>query len=558
MATASRTVRAVLLGGAAVLLSGQAPPASPSSGTAVARPNIVVILADDMGFSDIGSYGGEIPTPNIDALAARGLRFSQFYNAARCSPSRASLLTGLYPHQAGLGHLEEVVVPGSRGLHGRLETRAVTIAEVLHGAGYRTAISGKWHVGNTHGVSPWTRGFDRSITPPLGGLYFPDQTTKNRTTLYIDGRAVPTSSPEVGRGYWYASDMFVHWGLRFAREAEAQSKPFFLYLPFTAPHFPLMAPRADIARLRGRYAAGWDRMRRERFARQKALGLFPQNARLTPRLPGSSPWSTLNAADRARFERIMEVYAADVSRMDKAVGDLVAGLKRDGVFENTVILFLSDNGGNAEGGPWGVAEGQDLGGSHSRVFAGMNWAMLQNTPFSHFKHFTREGGIATPLIVSWPRGIDPRLNGSLVRAPGHLIDIMPTLAQIAGATYPTTFQGHTILPMAGRTMVPAFRGRMLTRATPLFWEHEGNRAVRDGRWKAVMRFGGEWQLYDLSRDPTETRVAVRHGTMLRHMAGEWEGWAAASDVDPWQERYDAGLKGPRQNWGGSAAEAEHP
>ena len=441
MATASRTVRAVLLGGAAVLLSGQAPPASPSSGTAVARPNIVVILADDMGFSDIGSYGGEISTPNIDALAARGLRFSQFYNAARCSPSRASLLTGLYPHQAGLGHLEEVVVPGSRGLHGRLETRAVTIAEVLHGAGYRTAISGKWHVGNTHGVSPWTRGFDRSITPPLGGLYFPDQTTKNRTTLYIDGRAVPTSSPEVGRGYWYASDMFVDWGLRFAREAEAQSKPFFLYLPFTAPHFPLMAPRADIARLRGRYAAGWDRMRRERFARQKALGLFPQNARLTPRLPGSSPWSTLNAADRARFERIMEVYAADVSRMDKAVGDLVAGLKRDGVFENTVILFLSDNGGNAEGGPWGVAEGQDLGGSHSRVFAGMNWAMLQNTPFSHFKHFTREGGIATPLIVSWPRGIDPRLNGSLVRAPGNLIDIMPTLAQNCGRDLPDDVSG---------------------------------------------------------------------------------------------------------------------
>ncbi|WP_232491811.1 arylsulfatase [Novosphingobium kaempferiae] len=519
------------------------------------RPNIVVILADDMGFSDLGSYGGEIPTPNLDALAANGLRFTQFYNAARCSPSRASLLTGLYPHEAGVGHLEETVVPGSRGLHGRLDERAVTLGEVLKQAGYFTAMSGKWHVGNTHGVGPWNRGFDRSITPPLGGLYFPDQTSKNRTTVYIDGRQVPTASPEVGTGHWYASDMFVDWGLRFVREAGEKRKPFFLYLPFTAPHFPLMAPPEDIARFRGAYAAGWDKLRDARFARQKSLGIIDTKARLPARLPDMFDWGKLSPDDRARFERIMEIYAADVFRMDQAIGTLVAALKRSGQFDNTLILFMADNGGNAESGPWGRADGEDLGGPQSNVFAGMSWATLQNTPFSFFKHFTREGGIASPLIASWPQGISRRLNGGIVNTPTHLVDIMPTLVGIGRARYPSTYRGHAILPMDGVSIAPAFSGRKIARREPILWEHEGNRAIRHGRWKAVKRFGAPWELYEMSRDRTETDdLAARRPRVVRQLSAQWDQWAEKSHVDPWLEAYDRGLAGTRQDWGGGRGE----
>lgn len=552
---AGRGVRAALLAAACWTLVGQA--AAQATNRVQQTPNIVVVLADDMGFSDLSSYGGEIPTPNLDKLAAGGLRFTQFYNAARCSPSRASLLTGLYPHQAGVGHLEEVVVPGSRGLHGRLSDRAVTLAEVLHGAGYYTAVAGKWHVGITHGLGPWQRGFDRSIVPTLGGLYFPNQTSKYRTSVYIDGREVPTSSPEVGKGAWYASDLWVDWGTRFVAEATARHKPFFLYLPFTAPHFPLMAPPADIARFRGRYMMGWDALREARFARQKALGIVAAQEVMTRRLPATDDWTKLTPAQRDRFDEIMAIYAADVFRLDRAVGTLVARLKAAGQFDNTLILFMSDNGGSAESGPAGIATGTPLGSASSNVFAGMNWATLQNTPFAFFKHHTREGGIATPLIVSWPKGIKRSLNGTLVTSASELIDVMPTLTAVSGAAYPATFRGHAILPMQGRSLSPAFAGKALTRKKPLFWEHEGNRAVRDGRWKAVARFEHPWELYDMAVDRTETRnLAAADPARVRRMATAWKRWAAASDVDAWQERYDAGLHGePRGDWGGPISES---
>ncbi|MCM8732447.1 arylsulfatase [Hephaestia sp. GCM10023244] len=551
--TASKSLLLAGLAAIAQPAAAQTPPQpAPTPAPSAQRPNIIVILVDDMGFSDISSYGSEIPTPNIDALANSGLRFTQFYNTARCSSSRAALLTGTYPHQAGVGHLEAISVSASKGLQGKLLNRVVTMGEVLRSAGYFTAMSGKWHLGMSHGVNPWDRGFDRSMTSATGGLYFPGQPHPGAKFVFIDGKKTPTSSPEVGSGQWYSSDMFVDWGVKFIHEAQQQQKPFFLYLPFVGVHFPLMAPAEDVARFRGKYREDWDKLRRERFERQKAMGLIGKNEVLPGRLPNTYNWDKLSPEDQDRFDKIMAVYAASLVGVDKAVGTLVTQLKQTGQFDNTLILFVADNGGNAEEGPDGRLENAEiLGGPKSTTFAGMNWATLQNTPFQHFKHHTEEGGIATPLIAHWPKGIDAGLDGSFVRTPGHLIDILPTVVQVAGATYPTIFNGHEIVPMQGRSFAPAFRGQMLHRDQPIFWEHEGNRAVRDGKWKLVARFRQPWQLFDMSHDRTETRdLAGTNPTRVIKMANQWDKWAEASDVDPWSESYDVYLNGAiRQNWG---------
>ncbi|MDG2532657.1 arylsulfatase [Sphingomonas sp. HITSZ_GF] len=532
---------ALLVGGAAQSFAQHSAAPVPAAPVAQApRPNVIVILVDDMGFSDIGPYGSEIPTPNLDRLAANGIRFTQFYNTARCSTSRASLMTGLYPHEAGMGNLDGVVQPESRGLHGRLDERAVTIAQVMKPAGYFTGMAGKWHMGAAHGSPPEARGFDRSFSFP-GGTYFPDQV--GRKNMQIDGRPVPLTSPEVGEGEWYASDLLVDWTNRFVGEAKAQNKPFFLYLPFTAVHFPVMAPQEDVARFKGKYMAGWDALRRARFERQKKMGLIDPKAKLPPPLDEAYDWSKLSAADKDRFDTIMAVYAAAVSRMDKAVGTLLDDLKKQGQLDNTLILFMADNGGNAESGPDGRTGGREpMGGPASNIFVGLNWATLQNTPFQYFKHYTEEGGIATPLIAYWPKGIDPKLHGSLVREPGHLIDVMPTLAQLAGATYPTTYNGTAILPMEGRSMVPAFTGQKLARGNPIFWEHEGNRAVRDGNWKLVAQWQAPWELYDMSVDRSETNnVAAQHPDIVARMAKQYEDYAARGFVDPWPRKVDGGV-----------------
>jgi arylsulfatase len=517
------------------------------------RPNIVVILLDDVGFSDVGAFGSEIPTPNIDALAKGGLSFTQFYNSARCSPSRASLLTGTYPHQAGLGHLEGTDFPGAKGLQSRLLDRVVTMAEVAKSAGYYTAMAGKWHVGMGHGVAPWQRGFDHSAVTPYGELYFPNQPQPIAQNIFLDGERVPTSSPRVGTGNWYSSDMFVDWQTKFFKQAESEHKPFFLYMPFTAAHFPIMAPAEDVARFKGKYMRGWDAVRRDRFARQKKLGIIAADAELPRALPNTYDWNKLSAADKDRFDTMMAVYAAAISRVDRAIGTLVARLKAAGELDNTLILFMCDNGGNGESGPDGRLAGKGTPGSaQSVVWTGMNWATLQNTPFQYFKHFTEEGGIATPLIAYWPKGIAAAQRGTKVTAPGHLIDVMPTLVEVSGATYPTTFNGHAIVPMQGRSMVPAFTGKPLTRDKPIFWEHEGNRAVRDGRWKLVARFRQPWQLFDMTKDRAEMHdLAAAQPDRVKAMAAQYDAWAASSFVDPWSDDYDRNARGrARQNWGG--------
>jgi arylsulfatase len=508
------------------------------------RPNILVILVDDMGFSDIGCYGSEIPTPNIDALASGGVRFTQFYNTARCSTTRASLMTGLYPHQAGMGYLDGLRLPESKGTHGRLNDRCVTMAEVLGAAGYHTSIVGKWHLGQQNGTPPWERGFQRTASTQFGELYFPKERSREPCKwVYLDGKKVPADSPEAGAGEWYSTFLFTDWALKFVDDAKAQSKPFFLYFAHGAPHFPLKAPQEVIAKYRGTYKAGWDTLREARHKRQIDMGLVDPRWPLAPRPADVPAWSSLGAAEQDRYDNIMAVYAAMIDCVDQSVGRVVAGLKERGLLENTLILFLSDNGGNAESGPRGITEGTPLGGPDSNVFLGMCWATLNNTPFRRYKHFTDEGGISTPLIAHWPAGIAAARNGKLEHQPGHLIDIMATAIDVSGALYPAEYKGRRILPMEGVSLLPAFAGEPLHRVKPIFWEHEGNRAVRSGAWKLSMKYRGEWELFHIPSDRTEQHNVIgEKPDLARMLIRQWGDWAATTFVDDW--------KGPARNeWG---------
>jgi arylsulfatase A-like enzyme len=499
------------------------------------RPNIVVVLVDDMGFSDIGCYGSEIPTPNLDRLAERGIRFTQFYNGARCSPTRASLLTGLYPHQAGMGWLDNMVEPKSRGIHGKLLPRCVTIAEVLREAGYFTAMTGKWHLGQQHGCVPWKRGFDRSLNARYGEVYFPQETDRPGTShLYLNGEEIPKDSPVLGKD-WYSTDLFTDWGLKFIDEARAEKKPFFLYIAQGAVHFPLRAPPEIIEKYRGKYMEGWDKLRAQRHARQIAMGLVDPRWPLAPRPMESPAWETRPEDRKKRFDDMMAVYAAMIDRIDFAMGKLVDGLKERGALDNTLILFLSDNGGNAEGGPPGVTTGKGpIGGRDSRVLLGMNWATMTNTPFRRYKHFTHEGGISTPLIAHWPAGIPESRRNKWEKQPGHLVDIMATAVDLSGAKYPREHNGEAIEPMQGVSLRPAFQGEDVKRTEPICWEHEGNKAVRDGKWKLVMRHRQSWELYDMEADRTEQKdLSKEQPEIVAKLTAAWDDWAKRTYVDAW-------------------------
>lgn len=514
------------------------------------RPNVLVILVDDMGFSDLGCYGSEIATPNLDALAAGGVRFTQFYNTARCSTTRASLMTGLYPHQAGMGYLDGLRLPESKGTHGRLHERCVTMAEVLGAAGYHTSIVGKWHLGQQAGTPPWARGFQRTATTMFGELYFPHERSREACKwVYLDGRKTAADSPEVGTGEWYSTFMFTDWALKFLDDAKAQNKPFFQYFAHGAPHFPLKAPEAMIAKYRGKYKAGWDKLREVRYQKQISLGIVDAKWPLSPRPADVPAWGSLTAGEQDRFDNMMAVYAAMIDCVDQSVGRVVAGLKERGMYENTLILFMSDNGGNAEGGPQGITQGDIIGGPDSNVFLGMCWATLNNTPFRRYKHFTHEGGISTPLIAHWPAGIPAARSGSLEHQPGHLVDVMATAVDVSGALYPAEREGHHILPMEGISLLPAMKGEPLHRVKPLFWMHEGNRAVRSGPWKAVKKFKGEWELYNIPADRTEQHNLINERPAITELLiQQWEDWAATSFVDEWvgEVRNDWGEEGKRK------------
>lgn len=495
------------------------------------KPNIIVIMVDDMGFSDIGCYGSEISTPNLDALAKNGVAFSQFYNSGRCCPTRASLLTGLYSHQAGIGWMtNDQKTPGYMG---RLNDECVTMAEVANGAGYFTATTGKWHVGYEHGVTPVSRGFQRSLNLAAGGVHFSDQTgSKGGASLYLNGEELPKDDARFNPP-WYGTDLWTDWGIQFLDEARTEKKPFFLYLAHAAPHFPCMAPEETIAKYRGTYLKGWDKLREERHQRQVESGLIDPSWKLTPRPKEIPAWDSLSADEQKRYDDMMAIYAAMIDEVDQSIGRLVSALKERGELDNTLIFFLSDNGGNAEAGIKGKYNGEHPGDPHSDVFIGQCWAHLNNTPFRKYKHYNHEGGIATPLIAHWPKGISPQTEWNTT--PTHLIDIMATVVDVGGAEYPATFNGHPITPMEGRSLKSVFVGGDLDR--PLFWEHEGNAAVRVGELKLV-RLGrtGPWELYDLKTDRTEQRdLAASKPDDVARLSAQWEAWATRAQVKPYPQ-----------------------
>lgn len=493
-----------------------------SIGEAAGLPNVVVILVDDMGFSDLGCYGSEIPTPHLDALAKNGLRFSQFYNTGRCCPTRAALLTGQYAHQVGVGHMTED--QGVPGYAGRLNEPCRTLAERLKPAGYFTAFSGKWHVGQNHGVTPWGRGFDRSLNAAAGGFYYPGSP---KAILYLNGESVANDDPRLTKD-WYSTDLWTDQGLQFIDEARAAEKPFYLHLCYNAPHFPLQAPAESIEKFRGSYREGWEVIQQTRWARQIEMGLVDASWVPAPRPADVAAWASLNDEERDRFDHLMAVYAACVYQMDLGVGRLVDGLRSRGVLDDTLLLFMSDNGGTAEGGPSGKSEG-DPTEATSNWFAGEGWAFAQNTPFRLYKRTNHEGGIATPLIAHWPNGIAAK--DEVRTHPTHVIDIAATVCEAAGVGA----EG-----LEGLSLLPAFRNEALVREA-LFWEHEGNAAVRAGDEKLVRRgLGGAWELYDLKTDRTESHdLATERPERVVELAAMWKAWAERSQVLP---RPEAGKK----------------
>jgi arylsulfatase len=506
-------------------------------------PDIVIVLADDMGYSDIGCYGGEVRTPVIDGLAANGLRFTRFYNASRCCPSRASLLTGLYSHQAGVGHMVED--RGKPGYRGRLNDRCVTIAEVLRAAGYHTAMAGKWHVtpfdydtaqASDRASWPLQRGFARFTGSLAGGgnYYLPKG-------WMVDNEFTPP-----GDGFYY-TDAVTGAATRFIDEAKPD-KPLFLYVAYTAPHWPLHAREEDIARYAGVYDVGWDSIRETRYQRMVKMGLVDAMWPLSPRDPRVESWAD-TTKDRAWRARQMAVYAAMIDRMDQGIGKIVDSLRKRGRFDNTLVVFLSDNGGCEEtpGLPgilrlamtgvdtsrWGNRKDVLAGPPDTFQSYGIPWANASNTPFRWYKSETHEGGIATPLVVHWPAGIGSALRGSLVHEPGHLIDLMATSVDLAGASYPAAAAGREVQPMEGVSLRPAFEGKPLARGKPLFFEHEGNRAIIDGSWKLVSMAKGKWQLYDLSSDRTELKnLAAEQPERVETLAALWQEWARRANVTP--------------------------
>lgn len=486
------------------------------------RPNIVIIMADDMGFSDLGCYGSEITTQNVDRLAAGGLRFTQFYNTARCCPTRASLLTGLYPHQAGIGHM--VGQGPTPAYQGYLNDRCVTIAEVLKQAGYRTLMAGKWHVGEDRPHWPCDRGFDEYFGLISGASSY----------FSIDpGRKFARGNEQIDpvKDRFYMTDAFTDEALSFLEKHGRRPQPFFLYLAYTSPHWPLHAWPGDIAKYRGKYRIGWDALRRQRHKRMIEMGIVDPRWPLSPRDPEAPAWT--DAADKDDLDLRMAVYAAQIDRMDQNVGRVLNKIGEIGADQNTLVFFLADNGACAEkvdrGRKGAAADSKD-----SYLSYGLPWANASNTPFRLYKHWVHEGGISTPLIACWPAVIDKR--GAITREVGHLIDLMATCLDAAGVEYPATYHDKPIAPLEGKSLIPIFRTGTRQGHEALFWEHEGNRAVREGKWKLVSRHPGEWELYDLEADRTElNNLADKHPDRVKAMVDKYQAWADRCGVLRWDQ-----------------------
>lgn len=530
------------------------------------RPNIIVMLADDMGYSDINCYGGEIDTPNINALAAGGVKLNEFYNTSRCCPTRACLMTGVYPHQAGVGHMTwvDTKFPGYRG---KLSHSTPTIAEVLRSAGYSTYMSGKWHLtiddkpDKSKDDWPRQRGFDRyyGIIKGSGSYYDPAMLVRDNQPI------TPRSDSEYKSDHYYFTDAIADQAIRYIGEHEDgadKEKPFFLYVAFTSPHWPLQAPEETIAKYKGKYDGGYESIREARFDRMKQLGVIDKDADLSS---APEPWSEVK--NKKWESRCMEVYAAQLDRMDQNVGRIMATLKDKSLLDNTLVMFLSDNGGCDEdtgrkampkrdaaaatqprpvdepqlqsNGPYTldgipVRTGPKVmpGSAETFVAYGQNWANVSNTPFRMYKHYVHEGGISTPFIASWAGHIKP--TDGYNPTPTHLVDIMATAVELSGAQFPDAVAGEKTTPLQGVSLIPLLTGGSLQRPSPIFFEHEGNRAVRDGQWKIVARGeNGRWELYDIDTDRSELNdLATQHPDRVKSMSDAWQKWAAASQVFP--------------------------
>ncbi|ALI97845.1 arylsulfatase [Rufibacter tibetensis] len=500
------------------------------------QPNIIIILADDMGYSDLGSFGSEIQTPQLDALAKGGLKMTQFYNASRCCPTRASLLTGVYPHQAGVGHMvNEREHPSYRGM---LNEECVTIAEALKEGGYNTLMTGKWHLNDRKEHWPVKQGFDRYFGLLDGAnSYFGNRPYRpNQKLTYGLDDAAYTPGKD-----FYATNAYTDFALKFIDERKEKAKPFFLYLAYTAPHWPLHALETDIAKYRGKYSKGWDVLREERFKRMKALGILPQTAKLSPRDEEVPAWESVPAAERKIWEEKMAVYAAMVDRMDQNIGRLRQKLKETGEDKNTIIMFLSDNGGSYEDidGPAFTPEilaASKMPASDPASFTAYEYegANLSNTPFRKFKRWEHEGGISTPFIAYFPNTIKP---GSINHQPAHIIDLMATTLDLAGVAYPKTYQGKTIKPMEGISLAPLFKGQKWQGHDAIFFEHEGNRAVRQGDWKLVSMFPeNKWALYNIKTDRSELNdLSAQNPKKVQEMEALYNAWATRANVVPFAQ-----------------------
>jgi arylsulfatase A-like enzyme len=524
------------------------------------RPNVVLIMVDDMGFSDLGCYGSEIRTPTLDRLAATGVRMTQFYNTARCSPARASLLTGLHPHQTGVGILTND--DGPVGYPGTINDRCVTIAEVLGGAGYATGMVGKWHLSGSlsepNHAWPTRRGFEHYFGILSGAASYYQPVSLHRGEQPIT---------ELGDDFYLTTTLgeeaaaFVRASTATAADTGGDRPPFLLYLPFTAPHWPLHAPAEAVQRYRGAFDQGWDELRRQRYERQVESGLIDRTWALSDRDDEVTAWD--DTADRDWQASRMEVYAAQLELMDAAVGRVVEALEEAGVLDDTLIMFLSDNGGCAEefepawidelaSVPYHtpmhtldgrrVRRGNDTsvqpGGADTYASYGKPWANLSNTPFREYKHWVHEGGIATPFIAHWPAG---GLQTGWDHEPHQLPDVLATVLEATGVAYPDSHPGRDLLPAEGTSMLSSWRGSP-TPEHPLLFEHEGNCAIRVGAWKLVRKYDQDWELYDLHADRTELHdLAASDPDRVTAMAAQWQAWADRCAVKPRRPMVEAGV-----------------
>jgi arylsulfatase len=488
-------------------------------------------MSDDMGYSDLGCYGGEIDTPQLNRLAENGLRFTQFYNSGRCCPTRASLLTGLHPHQTGIGWMTNTPEnptfcdQGEFGYRGVLNRQCVTIAEVLKPAGYQTLMVGKWHVGQPdRSLWPLARGFDRYYGILSGAANYFRPTAPRGITEGEDPVTVDDED-------YYLTDRLTDRAIEFIQEANRE-KPFFLYVAYTTPHWPLHAPPQVVEKYRDKYRQGWDELRRSRYQRMIEMGIIDENWKLSPR--GGRPWDNVRPARQIDMAERMAVYAAQVDNLDQNIGRLVEALRAMGQLDDTLLIFLNDNGACAEGGDMGGGRREQINQPDSPLFVtyGRCWANASNTPLRRYKHFTHEGGIATPLIVHWPIGIADR--GSLRDQPGYLPDLMATFVDVSGAAYPSFFNGNAIPPLEGVSLTGTFRNEPAAERL-MFWEHEGHRAVRKGPWKAVsLTRDGPWELYNLDDDRTEMNdLADQRPDLVEEFIEAWDTWSWRAHVQPY-------------------------